>query len=41
MKILITIGIIAIIGFVWLLWEIKQTPDGYEDKDGFHEGKEP
>ena len=28
-----------VIGLVWMLRSIKRSPEGYEDKFGFHEGR--
>lgn len=32
---------IAMLGLGILIWSAKRAPMGYEDKTGFHEGKEP
>lgn len=41
MKTLIVLGIIIVAGLVWMAWEIKHAPEGYEDETGFHVGKAP
>ena len=41
MKTLIILGVLLVAGIVWLVREAKNAPEGYEDKTGFHEGKEP
>lgn len=27
--------------WLWILWELRHAPDGYEDEEGFHERKRP
>lgn len=30
---------LAMIGFVWMAWEVFHAPKGYQDKTGFHKGE--
>lgn len=41
MKALIIIGIVIVISLLWMFNAMRKAPEGYEDKNGFHEGKEP
>ena len=41
MKQKIIIGIIFALWAIWFLWTLKCTKEGYEDLDGFHDGKNP
>jgi len=41
MKTLILLGLLVVASIGWLIWEMKHAPEGYQDKNGFHEGKEP
>jgi hypothetical protein len=31
---------ILLVGCVWLIVHMSKVPEGYEDKDGFHLGRE-
>ena len=36
----IIIAVIGVLVFA-LVWSVTHAPEGYQDKTGFHEGKEP
>ena len=35
-----TMSILVLAGIVWLVWELRHAPHGYQDKTGFHKGEE-
>jgi hypothetical protein len=39
MIILGIIGIVAVGGFVWLIWQFTHAVEGWQDESGFHYGR--
>lgn len=39
--IILSILAIQVSGIAWIIWGCSHAKPGYEDKSGFHEGKEP
>lgn len=42
MFVFILVGVVCaviVLGILWLMWEVRHAPEGYQDETGFHLGK--
>lgn len=33
--------VVLLVASIWVVWEIRKAPEGYEDAEGFHYGPQP
>ncbi|MDE2232983.1 MAG: hypothetical protein KGJ90_02515 [Patescibacteria group bacterium] len=38
---IVVLIILFVAMWIWILWELRHAPEGYEDEMGFHEEKRP
>jgi hypothetical protein len=41
LEIIVVLAVLFVASWLWLLWKLRHAPEGWEDEEGFHEGKKP
>jgi hypothetical protein len=41
LEIIVVLIVFLVVAWAWIIVDLRRAPEGWEDEEGFHEGKKP